>query len=410
MAINVSQSFHRTSSNAVDDTLTLTKAQMLAVNDNLMPSKYLTVCQDDGYIYLYDKSATPNGTTGKFTKFEGGGGGVTDYDDLTDKPQIGGVTLSGNKSLSDLGITKSGLKLGSVVNTGDSDTPTSGGTTKFTTGGAYTELAKKQDKLTASTNITIDSSNNISASMPMLGTIDRSMLLSTIEKVVGCNADGRPIYMKSVAFGALPNNAIKTVAHGISNLNHIVDIIAGGITAASNRYILPWADLTATTNSVNITVDATSIKVQTKANASTDTIPYITLYYTKTTDAANSYNYANENDYSTTEKIIGKWTDGTTLFQCTFADEIGQSTTAGTLTGVILRTISNCQIKRIVNATRTLTDGYVAYLPVINPTNGYYAQVVASTNTNNECVVTLVTTQNNTPSSLITYTLQYTKS
>lgn len=33
----------------------------------------------------------------------GGGGGTTNYNDLTNKPQIGGVTLSGNKSLSDLG-------------------------------------------------------------------------------------------------------------------------------------------------------------------------------------------------------------------------------------------------------------------------------------------------------------------
>ena len=37
--------------------------------------------------------------------------------------------------------------LGNVVNTGDSATPVSGGTTKFTTGGAYTELAKKVDKV-----------------------------------------------------------------------------------------------------------------------------------------------------------------------------------------------------------------------------------------------------------------------
>lgn len=73
--ISVSQAFHRTSANPVDDTLTLTKSEMLAINDNLMPSKYLTVCQDDGCIYLYDKSATPNQTTGKFTKFEGSGGG-----------------------------------------------------------------------------------------------------------------------------------------------------------------------------------------------------------------------------------------------------------------------------------------------------------------------------------------------
>lgn len=75
MAINVSQAFHRTSANPVDESMALTKAQMLTVNDNLMPDKYLTVCQDDGFIYLYDKSATPSVTTGKFTKFEGGGGG-----------------------------------------------------------------------------------------------------------------------------------------------------------------------------------------------------------------------------------------------------------------------------------------------------------------------------------------------
>ena len=44
-------------------------------------------------------------------------------------------------------VTKSQVGLGSVVNTGDSATPVSGGTTKFTTGGAYTELNKKVDKV-----------------------------------------------------------------------------------------------------------------------------------------------------------------------------------------------------------------------------------------------------------------------
>lgn len=75
MAINISQAFHRTSANPIDDTLALTKAEMLTVNDNLMPSKYLTVCQDDGQIYLYDKNATPSTETGKFILFEAGGGG-----------------------------------------------------------------------------------------------------------------------------------------------------------------------------------------------------------------------------------------------------------------------------------------------------------------------------------------------
>lgn len=44
-------------------------------------------------------------------------------------------------------LTKSDVGLGNVANTGDSAVPVSGGTTKFTTGGAFTELAKKVDKV-----------------------------------------------------------------------------------------------------------------------------------------------------------------------------------------------------------------------------------------------------------------------
>ena len=86
MAIKVSQAFQRTSANPIDESLTLTKAQMLAVNDNLMPSKYFTIGQDDGYIYLYDRANTVDPTTGKFRKFEGGGGtgGASELSELED--------------------------------------------------------------------------------------------------------------------------------------------------------------------------------------------------------------------------------------------------------------------------------------------------------------------------------------
>jgi hypothetical protein len=50
--------------------------------------------------------------------------------------------------------------LGSVVNTGDSATPVSGGTTKFTTGGAYTELNKKVDKVSGKGLSTNDYTTN----------------------------------------------------------------------------------------------------------------------------------------------------------------------------------------------------------------------------------------------------------
>ena len=75
MAINVSQPFHRTSANPIDESMALTKAQMLTVNDNLMPAYYFTICQDDGEIYLYNKSATASAETGKFKKYAGGGSG-----------------------------------------------------------------------------------------------------------------------------------------------------------------------------------------------------------------------------------------------------------------------------------------------------------------------------------------------
>ena len=55
------------------------------------------------------------------------------------------VPASGDYDASDVG-------LGNVINTGDSATPVSGGTTKFTTGGAYTELNKKADKVSSATN------------------------------------------------------------------------------------------------------------------------------------------------------------------------------------------------------------------------------------------------------------------
>lgn len=101
------------------------------------------------------------------------------YSDLTGKPTLGtaaakDVPVSGNASTTQVVMgndtrltdarnaadvsawakaatkptyTASEVGLGNVVNTGDSATPVANGTTKFTTGGAYTELAKKVDKV-----------------------------------------------------------------------------------------------------------------------------------------------------------------------------------------------------------------------------------------------------------------------
>lgn len=60
------------------------------------------------------------------SKSGGGGGGTTDYDDLTNQPQINGNTLTGNKTASDLGLA------------------------------SENDLGEKQDALTAGNYIKID--------------------------------------------------------------------------------------------------------------------------------------------------------------------------------------------------------------------------------------------------------------
>lgn len=69
---------------------------------------------------------------------QGGGGGTSDYDDLTNKPQINDVPLSGNKSGRDLGL-QNALSFDSV--------PTDGSTNPVESNGVYTALDGKVDKV-----------------------------------------------------------------------------------------------------------------------------------------------------------------------------------------------------------------------------------------------------------------------
>ena len=104
MGIKISQGFTRTGKFPIDETLLLTKAQMLAINDALMPEKYFTLCLDDGKFYIYDKNTTtPSVETGKFKVFEGGSG-TDDYNDLINQPTLEGEVIKGDMSLSDFGI------------------------------------------------------------------------------------------------------------------------------------------------------------------------------------------------------------------------------------------------------------------------------------------------------------------
>ena len=92
--------------------------------------------------------------------------------------------------------------------------------------------------------------------------------------------NGSAIYKKTVNFGALPNNANKDVAHGISNLSYVIDIT--GTVTTTDGYFLP-INMPMTTSldaQIRCVVDSANIRITTGSDRSTNTA-YVTLYYTK---------------------------------------------------------------------------------------------------------------------------------
>lgn len=67
--IQVVQGFKLATRESVDNRLVLTKAQMVATNDNQMPDIYFAVCKDDSLLYIYQKSNEATSSTGKFRAY-----------------------------------------------------------------------------------------------------------------------------------------------------------------------------------------------------------------------------------------------------------------------------------------------------------------------------------------------------
>ena len=76
MSIKLPQGFQITSSESIDKRLLLSSNEMLNMNDNIMPEKYIAVNKENGQIYLYDKSNSVDELTGKFRSL---------YEPLTDE-------------------------------------------------------------------------------------------------------------------------------------------------------------------------------------------------------------------------------------------------------------------------------------------------------------------------------------
>lgn len=75
MAISVLSGFKVGSTDPIDSRFVMTKAQMAAIADSVMPEVYITVCSEDGKLYAYKKDNEVDANTGKFRLYAGGSGG-----------------------------------------------------------------------------------------------------------------------------------------------------------------------------------------------------------------------------------------------------------------------------------------------------------------------------------------------
>lgn len=260
MAINVSQAFKRTSIAPIDETIALTKAQMLTVSDTLMPAYYFTICQDDGKIYLYDKTATPSASTGKFTEFSGGGGSGsghtivdTDGTPVADEPklQFTGLDVSDNSTDSETEVAAFGLNADSL-----------------------------DDVIT-------------SANVPSNPMVTNGLVYSTTEQIVGRWIDGKPIYQKTIQTtvptpsGGSPGTSYISIGasvgklisyHGMLATNDGIDVPFGIFSYADGLNIYVYE------NTATDTQHRNTVMFMNGNSAWAGLGAYITVQYTKTTD------------------------------------------------------------------------------------------------------------------------------
>ena len=211
--------------------------------------------------------------------------GTTDYTELTNKPQINGVTLTGNKSLDDLGIdiptatseltndsgfiTSSDVPNATSQLTNDSGFITSSDVSAAGLSGDYDDLTNKPTIPTLTSQLTNDSGFITNASVPTMTSQlfnDSGYITSSDVATVAISGDYDDLTNKPV---------IPTVPENLSDFNNDCGFIGfteltGLLTSGSTSLTISDASIT-TTSTIDIYTDTFGIQ-PTNAVVATGTI------------------------------------------------------------------------------------------------------------------------------------------
>lgn len=96
--------------------------------------------------------------------------------------------------------------------------------------------------------------------------------------------DGRDVYTKVIIIGALPNNSVKNVDHGISDIDMVIECSLFAKSVSDNAFFNIFIPHLASsdTDTVTMYVSNTYVNVTTKTNYSNYDTSYAILTYVKT--------------------------------------------------------------------------------------------------------------------------------
>lgn len=181
-------------------------------------------------------------------------------------------------------------------------------------------------------------------------------LYSEEEREVGVWTDGKPLYQKTIDCGTMSyDNNWHTVAHNISNVEHIM-VVNGYAQDGIMKY---WFSVYRPQYNIGIIAGVNSQEVQyinNWLNSSAKLV--VTVQYTKTTDTAGSGKYLPDGQYahhySTSEKVVGTWIDGSTLYEKTW--DLGSAVTFSNNTWTSIVTNVGISIDKIIKCEGVQAD------------------------------------------------------
>ena len=158
------------------------------------------------------------------------------------------------------------------------------------------------------------------------------VIYSEEEREIGVWTDGKPLYEKTLSAGSGITYGNITIPIGVDNIDKIA--YAEAIAFLSSNNYLPLPRISSDSNYCGISAISTSNVVCyiNRAFDGTVTGIYVTIRYTKTTDAAGSGVWTPQGvpavHYSTDEQVVGTWIDGSTLYEKTYS--VSSSVSIGT--------------------------------------------------------------------------------